>query len=277
MPFIEPITVLSPAKINLALDVVGRDELSGYHEIDTVLYEVRSLNDQITITPRDDGKIVVECDHSDVSLDETNTAYRAAAALTEDFPRGIGITISILKKISVSSGLGGGASNAAATLRGINQLFNLKKPRAELVAIAKKIGMDVPFFLHRHCARGTHFGEDIEGLSCPDLPIDIIETGITISSREAYSHVDMARCGKSRGKTERLIKALRRGNIDGVIENAHNDFEEWAFEKYSELTRIKRELEKTVSKTGGKVMLAGSGGALVILKTPAFPPSHLKE
>lgn len=111
-------------------------------------------------------------------------------------------------------------------------------------------------------ALGEHFGEKITPL--PPLPqnikFEIIETGVEISSHWAYQQINLKRCGKNLDKTKKLIEALKRGDTKGILENLHNDFEEFIFTAHPDLLQKKRDIE---SKKSDRVMLCGSGGALM--------------
>ena len=250
-----PITVFAPSKINLSLDILNRDS-SGYHEIDTVFYELKSPCDQVIIEGRDDNEIEIKCDDPKVPTGEKNLVWKILRELGLN-----GLTITIKKKIPVAGGLGGGSSDAIAVLKALHHALGLKLTQGRRLQVAKNIGADAAFFLHRYCARGRHFGEELEGLPYVELPVNIFETGISISSEEAYESIDLLKCGKDRKKTETLVFAIKRKNANGIIENMHNDFDEWAFSKYPKLLEIKNRLQKDGAR---KVMLAGSGGALIV-------------
>ena len=144
----------SYAKLNLYLAITGLlPDL--YHSLDTV-FERISLHDTITLFPRQDGKIRLSCDDAAVPSDETNLAYRSAQLLQEYSHTIQGVTIRITKRIPVGAGLGGGSSNAAVVLSGLNHFWRLNFTLRKLVGIARNIGSDVPFFLYdTSFARGT--------------------------------------------------------------------------------------------------------------------------
>lgn len=252
--------ILSPAKINLCLDILRRDK-SGYHEIQTVYQELPFLCDDIEVEKTDPPEILVSCDHPDVPRDKTNTALKAALLLQSQYKVKFGAKIKIRKKIPVFSGLGGGSSNAAAVLKALNQLWALNLDTAALVKIANQIGMDCAFFFLGGTVFGTHFGEQIAPLPAlsPQLKIEIIDTGVKISSREAYEWVDTAKCGRNVKKTQKLIEGLHEKNPQKILENIHNDFEQFVFEKHPELLQTVRRYQNTPSY---KIFLTGCGGAL---------------
>lgn len=293
------ISIFSYPKINLTLDILRRDK-SGYHEIQTIFHELKEPFDEIILENRKDGVLEVACDNPKVPLDGTNTVLKAAKLLkkyigAQDVPR-LGAKIFIKKRIPLMSGLGGGSSNAVAALKGLAKLWevchcegdlateaihltqhrllrharndnyvrnDIHAPDCILRKIADQIGMDCQFFFNGGTALATHFGEKITPLPPlpPEIKFEIIETGVEISSRRAYSQINLARCGKNAGKTEKLIAAIRAGDTKNILKNLHNDFEEFIFEKYPQLREIKYKIESKSRKT--RTILCGSGGALV--------------
>jgi len=159
--------IRAPAKINLSLRVLGKRG-DGYHLLDTVMVPI-GLYDEITIAGNRLGKagresLKVTCNHPLVPSGEENLVYRAAALLLGR--KGIRgrIRIHIRKRIPVGGGLGGGSSDAAATLRGLNRLFRLGCGRRELLSLAASLGADVPFFIYGRAARATGIGERLRPL-----------------------------------------------------------------------------------------------------------------
>ncbi|MFQ5896044.1 MAG: 4-(cytidine 5'-diphospho)-2-C-methyl-D-erythritol kinase, partial [Nitrospinota bacterium] len=145
----------SPAKVNLGLRVLGL-RTDGYHEVDTVLQMV-DLWDRLCIRPRRRG-LNVRCDHPDVPPGPDNLVYRAAELLRREAGLRGGASICIEKSIPVGAGLGGGSGNAALALWGLNHLWGAGLRREELIALARRLGADVPFFLTAARARGRGRG-----------------------------------------------------------------------------------------------------------------------
>lgn len=274
---IDGLKIRSYPKVNLALDILGKAS-SGYHEIQTVFQELPEPFDELEISPAPDGVLEVKCDNPKVPTDDTNTVLKAAKLLKAHMKIEKGARIFIKKRIPLMSGLGGGPSNAVSALRGLEELWKPychpgvypgQRAGEGMTLLADQIGMDCAFFFHGGTAFGEHFGEKITPL--PKLPIEIkfevIETGVEVSSHDAYQLVDLAKCGKNRDKTEKLIHAIRTFDTQGILENIHNDFEEFIFEKHPKIREIasayglamtkRRDLKMT------KLILTGSGGALV--------------
>ena len=187
--------IRAPAKINLRLRVVGKRK-DGYHLIDTIMVPV-SLYDEIEITKsRAHGTVanakLVEatCDHPAVPQGEKNLAYRAARTILNDKPMGERVHIHIKKRIPVGGGLGGGSSDAAAVLIGLNRVFSFNYSSKELERIALSVGADVPFFIRGVPARARGIGErltPIRGL--PQFWMIIAYPGFPISTAWVYGNL----------------------------------------------------------------------------------------
>ncbi|MFA7297225.1 MAG: 4-(cytidine 5'-diphospho)-2-C-methyl-D-erythritol kinase [Dehalococcoidia bacterium] len=156
------LTLRAPAKINLALEVT-RKRPDGYHEIDTVLTTL-DLSDRVRLSAHDGLEVVIEGIDAKAIDAADDLAGRAARAMAEAAGRAPDVRIELTKRIPVAAGLGGGSSDAAAVLRGLNVLWGLDWPPARLEAIAATLGSDVPFFVHCGTAHCTGRGEKVEPL-----------------------------------------------------------------------------------------------------------------
>ncbi len=207
--------VTAKAKINLGLDVLKKTD-SGYHEIRTVLYETDKLKNEIEIEETD------EPDGEEESL-----ANKAYILLKRTYNVKKAVKITIKRGIPMSSGLGGESSNAAAVIKGLNDLWKLNLSGEELKELGSKLGMDVPFFIAGGTALGTNFGEKVENLPHLELPLEIVPKSSMDpnKTKHAYEFLDLDLCGKNTEKTDKLIKALQKKDIKEVEKNIHNDFE----------------------------------------------------
>jgi len=161
--------VLAPAKINLDL-LVGPRRADGFHPLDSIVVQV-TWYDEITLAGRDDGRILLTCDGADCGPAEKNLAYRAAALLAAQTARRgtLGAGILLHKHIPPGRGLGGGSSDAAAVLAGLNDLWRLAIPPARLAELAAELGSDVPLFLGPPAARMTGRGEGVAPAAVHDF------------------------------------------------------------------------------------------------------------
>ncbi|HEY3934075.1 MAG TPA: 4-(cytidine 5'-diphospho)-2-C-methyl-D-erythritol kinase [Gemmatimonadales bacterium] len=216
-----------PAKVNLFLRVLAR-EADGYHGIETLFCRV-ALADTLEVE-RADGGIALEVEGADLGAVEENLAWRAADAVLKATARRFGVRMKLAKRIPVGAGLGGGSSDAAAALMAVNQLANHAVPRAELLHAAYRLGADIPFFmLESSCALAWGHGQRLLRLApLPSLPILILDTGITISTADAYRRVDDSRRSAGpRGSVALDLDVLSRWS--DIARLAGNDFEAVAF------------------------------------------------
>lgn len=183
-------TLLAPAKINLYLEILG-DRPDGFHELIMVMQTV-SLADRITLTCQESGSIHITCNHDQVPCDSSNLAYRAAALMQQEFPDRAsqypGITIQIDKQIPVGAGLAGGSSNGAAVLVGLNQLWDLHLPIADLHRLAAQLGSDMPFSISGGTALATGRGEQLSDLAqLTGIPVVLAKyRSLAVSTPWAY-------------------------------------------------------------------------------------------
>ena len=252
------IRLKSPAKINLCLKVL-RKRKDGFHQIKTV-FERIDLCDDIQIKKRADNKIKITCNHPDVPKDDSNLMYKAADLLRRNFNKEDGLDITLKKRIPVASGLGGGSSNAASTLLGLNRLWNLGLNNKKLLSFARKIGSDVPFFVSgSRFALGTGRGDRIKDLpkmrSCWHI---LVVPRKKLSSKEIYSCLNL-RLTKNRDNVNMLIYALRKFDLLKLKRYIVNDLEKPAFKTFPKLLDIKKKLKKLGVRASS---LSGSGPAI---------------
>jgi 4-diphosphocytidyl-2-C-methyl-D-erythritol kinase len=203
-----PLVLQTSAKVNLALEVLGKRS-DGYHEIATVMHAV-DLFDRLTLEAA--PSISLETDDPALPTDERNLVVRAALLLRQAAGVGVGARLRLKKRIPVAAGLGGGSSDAAATLLGLNQLWDLRWPRERLEALAVELGMDVPFFLSRGPALATGRGERLEQLPAAGAyALVLVNPRVPVSAREAYERVPVGWRAEPAG-ARRLVEALGTRN-----------------------------------------------------------------
>jgi len=247
--------LLAPAKINLYLEVLGK-RADGYHEIETMMQTV-SLCDEILLREREEG-VVVRCSHPDVPEGEGNLAWRAASLLIEKFAPRRGVEIEINKRIPVGGGLGGGSSDAAAVIKGLNEMWRLGLETDEMLEIAQKIGSDVPFFLYGGTAVCRGRGEIVEPIgSDVEMWFVLIDTGIACSTGEVYDTLDKIELTTRGDGIKIMVQSCYAGQLADIGRGMFNRLEEAAFHLHSSLRRAK-EVLKSLGFLG--VVLCGSGG-----------------
>lgn len=213
------------AKLNLTLDVLGLRH-DGYHELRTVMQSV-SLTDEIRLETGTGGPIQVRSNLACLPAGEDNLA--AAAALRLCQAAGVdcgGLTIFIEKQIPVCAGLGGGSSDAAAVLRALNRLLDLRLPWARLAEIGQKVGSDVPYCVLGGTALAEGRGEILTPLNTiPHCWAVVCKPAFSISTPELFGRIDCG-CIRSRPDTGGITAALKAGDLPGTARRICNVFEE---------------------------------------------------
>jgi len=245
------IELLSPAKVNLRLEVLRRRG-DGYHEIRTILQRI-SLSDRLRISLKREKGISVITDSPRLPVDEGNLAYRAASSLLEEAEARVGVEVHIQKRIPISSGLGGGSSNAASTLMGLNRILKLNFSKGRLMEIGARIGADIPFFMLERTAMATGIGEKLEPLEIrPSIWLVLVNPGWEVSTRWAYEELNFK-------LTKRPIHIKLPpffSDIGQVAHILHNDLESVTISAYPEIDGMKAEL---LSQGAVGSLMTGSG------------------
>ena len=245
---------LAYAKVNLTLEVLGRRE-DGYHEVATVLQTV-SLHDRLTLVS--DSEISVECSIPGLSNPD-NLAWRAASALKKRSAYRGGARIAIEKHIPEAMGLGGGSSDAAATLVALNRLWGLKMSVAELEEVGRGLGADVPFLVGGGTALGVGRGDWLTRLRpLPPQWLVIVCPVVEVEEKTRRMYGLLDRESFTDGKVTRVfVDAVERGEFSQQM--LYNVFESVAFNVFPGLDRVMRDVEDAGVR---HVSLSGSGPAL---------------
>ncbi len=274
------LTIKSPAKINLFLKVIGKRS-DGYHNIIT-LFERISLCDEITLSETDDAQIHLSCPYFGVPENEDNLAYKAALLLKEKIKTRQGVKIKIKKNIPVAAGLGGGSSNAAAVLLGLNRLWGLNLSRRSLLSYARKIGSDVPFFIYDCCyAIGTKRGDSIRAVDIKTrLWHVVVVPKSEIRAGDVYYRLSKKLKGTMNILTNPsynvsiLIRYLKSNDILSLSRVLNNDLEQTVLKIKPSLLRLKQQL---VSLKATTAMVSGSGPAVFCITTTRDKACYIKK
>lgn len=237
--------LLAPAKINLTLEVLGKRD-DGYHELRSIMHSV-SVYDRITIEPNGTENISVSCS---IPLPEKNTA-RTAAELFRAHTGCSGVNIRIEKDIPSEAGMGGASADAAGVLRCMEQLFG-RLPEAELYAIGKHVGADVPFCLFGGCALAEGIGEKLTKLEPFEYPLLLVKGRTGISTAKLFSFID----------DKPLSSNINRANVflsDTAHPMLHNDLFPAAVSFVPEIEEYRQRL---LSLGALDAMMTGSGSAV---------------
>jgi 4-diphosphocytidyl-2-C-methyl-D-erythritol kinase len=249
------IQIQSFAKINWTLDVLFK-RADGFHELRTI-YQTVSLHDTLTITETD-GAIEVLCEDDRVPGDETNLAFKAAALLREATGTAKGARIKIEKRIPVAAGLGGGSSNAAATLLALIKLWQVEIDELTVVRIAAGLGSDVSFFLMGGTALGVGRGEEVYSIGqAHSEHLLLVNPGFAVSTRDAYEK--LSRLTRPEAPFNIPFTLLAAKGISGLPLVARNDLEEAVFAAHPEIAEVKRRL---ISLGARHALMSGSGATV---------------
>ena len=180
-----PLILPSPAKLNLMLHILGRRE-DGYHELQT-LFQFLDYGDEMTFSVRDDGKICLHTEFAGVPHDQ-NLIVKAAKKLQQQSGCSLGIDIWIKKVLPMGGGIGGGSSNAATTLLGLNHLWQLGWDQDRLATLGLSLGADVPVFVHGHAAFAEGVGEILTPVEPEEPWYLVLIPQVAVSTAEIFSH-----------------------------------------------------------------------------------------
>jgi 4-diphosphocytidyl-2-C-methyl-D-erythritol kinase len=257
------VKIRAPAKVNLYLRVVGRRK-DGYHLLDTVMVPI-SLYDEIeirkckTVRRRSSPiatRITVTCDHPRVPGGKSNLVFRAAELIMKVAHIDQPVSIHIHKKIPVGGGLGGGSSDAAATLVALNRIFCLRYSAKKLEKLGLSLGADVPFFITRQPARARGIGERLTQLAhFPRFWLIVLYPNFPISTAWVYGH---SRLKLTTAKVNTSITASLR-DITKLREVVVNDLEAVVVARYPRIGTLKERLRR---EGAGAVLMSGSGSSV---------------
>jgi 4-diphosphocytidyl-2-C-methyl-D-erythritol kinase len=255
------VKIRAPAKINLYLRVLGRRR-DGYHLIDTLMVPV-SLYDEIEIRrielngqQSQQGRITITCDNPAVPQDEENIVYRAARLLLTQANAGPAVQIHIKKRIPIGAGLGGGSTDAAATLLGLNRLLKLGFSKILLEKLALRLGADVPFFIRARPAHARGIGEKLRPVrGLPQFWLVILYPGFPVSTALVYKKLPK-KLTKPTVNTSIRTSLKRFDRLAGLLVN---DLESVTFKNYPKIRLLKGKLLREQAAGG---LMSGSGSSV---------------
>jgi 4-diphosphocytidyl-2-C-methyl-D-erythritol kinase len=265
-----PLVLQAPAKVNLILEVTGR-LADGYHELDSWMHKV-SLFDYLTLESGCRPGIHLSCSDPALPCDEHNLVYRAAALFYQHLGQAPHLVMTLEKNIPVAAGLGGGSSDCAATLQGLNRLHGEPLSQPQLRALGKELGADVPFFLYPAAsARARGIGERLSPLApLTECFLVLVNPGIAVSTRWVFANLRKKFTGSSAlgcwdNSPKTANYALTTGGKKYILGRASegcldfklvNDLEEVTIAKYPEISVIKKFL---LAHESCGALMSGSG------------------
>jgi 4-diphosphocytidyl-2-C-methyl-D-erythritol kinase len=235
----------APAKVNYRLDVL-RKRSDGYHDLRMIMQRI-DLCDAVDITVTDSPGIRVTCGRAGVPDGAGNIAWRAADLLLQHSGTTAGIDITITKRIPVAAGLGGGSSDGAAVLMGINELLGLGFTDERLMEIGVKLGADVPFFIFKKTALAEGIGECLSPLDrIPTVWLALVNPNFHVSTAWVYQNLQLT-TGKDNSTLPRFYDSV--ADICAILSN---DLETVTIQRFPAIAEIK-----------GRLLAAGARGALM--------------
>lgn len=210
----------SVAKLNLFLHINGR-RADGYHELQTC-FQFIDFADDMTFTKLADGELEFHCSDASIAGDD-NLVVKAVRLLEQASERRLSLRIDLQKRLPMGGGIGGGSSNAATTLMAVNALFALGFERAELLQMARKLGADVPIFIHGKACIADGIGELFSDFAPPESAYLLVHPNDHVSTGLLFSHPDLPRAtpkfSMAQLREQPLFSSAEQGSI------FHNDFE----------------------------------------------------
>jgi 4-diphosphocytidyl-2-C-methyl-D-erythritol kinase len=248
------------AKLNLGLEVLGLRE-DGYHELRT-LFQTIDLHDEVVLRRRE-SELRVVCGHPQVPTDETNLALRAAADLRRYAGTTAGAEIVIRKTIPVGGGLGGGSSNAAAVLMGLDRLWGLRLGSDALHQLARRLGADVPFFLLGGTALGLGRGDEVYPLRRQIRShVVLVDPGIHVSTARVFARIDAGLTPRENSNSIFYFVSRELEGSSGAFRPLSNDLEAAALEEAPALREQAGRIRAALTGAGAQLAaLSGSGAS----------------
>lgn len=245
------------AKINLTLDVVGKRE-NGYHDLQMIMQSI-NLYDTIQIRKTKTEGVRLTANYSWLPTNEKNIAYRAAELFFEESGIRGGVAIEITKRIPVAAGLAGGSTDAAATLVGLNRLYETYYSKQKLMEMGLKLGADVPFCILRGTMLAEGIGEELTSLpSIPYTHVVIVKPPVSVSTATVYKNLNLDTI-KKHPNTETVIQALEQRDVQQIAQNMANVLEEVTIPMHPIIEEIK---EGLMAQGAMGAMMSGSGSAV---------------
>ena len=242
-------TYLAPAKINLFLHITSK-RADGYHNLQTI-FQLLDFSDEVTFSLRNDGEIKRIYGNETISPDK-DLILRSAHTLKKYSKTKAGVDIGVIKKIPSGSGLGGGSSNAATVLIALNDLWNLKLPKSELLDIGQTLGADVPVFVNGHSAWAEGKGDILTPINLPRFFYLVVSINKHISTQEIFTH-----------KALTMSPVQRKISDFSLVSNPHNDCLDAAIELEGEIQQALNHLDSTENHLG-VARMTGSGCCVFI-------------
>lgn len=254
------ITLKAYAKINLALDVLGRRP-NGYHDVRMIMQTIK-LYDKITIKPTTNPEITIKTNLHFLPTNENNIVYSACKLFKDTFQIKDGFYINLEKRIPVAAGMAGGSSDAAATLYGLNELFQTKLSIEELMKLGVTLGADVPYCLLRGTALSEGIGEILTPLPpAPNCYCLVVKPPVSVSTKFVYENLTLNEYTKH-PNIDGMVEAIKKQDLTKVSSLLSNLLESVTIPHHPEIARIKNDL---IAHGALNALMSGSGPTVFAL------------
>lgn len=241
-------------KINLGLDVVGKRD-DGYHEVRMIMQTV-NVFDRIEIRKIKSQDIKIKTNLYYLPTNEDNLVYKSAKILMEEFGITHGIAIDLKKYIPVAAGMGGGSSDAAAVLFGVNKMFGLGLSIDELMQRGVKLGADVPYCLLRGTVLAEGIGEKLTPLPpMPNCSVVIAKPNVSVSTKKVYGNLKVEEL-KSHPDIDGMVEAIKNNDLYGVADRLENVLETVTVTEHKVIGELK---EFMMEHKALNALMSGSG------------------
>ena len=249
----------APAKINLGLDVLGK-RADGYHELEMVMSSV-DLADRLIMEEIAEDKIIVETNKAFLPIDKRNNVYQAASIVKKRYGINKGILIRITKNIPVAAGLGGGSTDCAAALRGMDRLWQLGLTMPELIDIGMEVGTDVPYCIYGTTAFISGKGEKVTPLRpMPQCWVVLVKPRLSVSTGKIFQEVDLDQLHHP--DIQELSDAILAEDYQRMIAAMGNSLESITIPKHPVVQQIK---ERMMKYGADVALMTGSGPTVFAL------------
>ena len=249
----------APAKINLGLDVLGK-RADGYHELEMVMSSV-DLADRLIMEEIAEDKIIIETNKAFLPIDKRNNVYQAASIVKKRYGINKGILIRITKNIPVAAGLGGGSTDCAAALRGMDRLWQLGLTMPELIDIGMEVGTDVPYCIYGTTAFISGKGEKVTPLRpMPQCWVVLVKPRLSVSTGKIFQEVDLDQLHHP--DIQELSDAILAEDYQRMIAAMGNSLESITIPKHPVVQQIK---ERMMKYGADVALMTGSGPTVFAL------------
>lgn len=247
------------AKINISLDVVRKRE-DGYHDLSMIMQTI-NLYDKVNIRigSKKAAPIVIKTNLSFLPTDEKNLVYRVIDYMKKTYDIKENVFVDLFKLIPIAAGLAGGSADAAATIKGMDKLFNLNLSQEDMISIGKMFGADIPYCIVQGTVLAEGIGDEMTLLEpFPECYIVIAKPHVSVSTAFVYGNLKLDSI-KKRPDNNLLIEAINHNDLNTISNNLYNVLEEVTIEEYPIITQIKELLVKQGAKGA---LMSGSGSAV---------------